>query len=95
MSGVLQEPDLFGHAPLGAVAPSARKRDPIASGYAAVPGTGPQGETCKSCRHLVRRQWGKTYLKCGLMRDYWTKGSGSDIRARAAACRRWEAEAQA
>lgn len=25
-------------------------------GYAAVPGTGPANETCKTCRYLVRKQ---------------------------------------
>jgi hypothetical protein len=33
----------------------------------------------------------KTYLKCELMKAYWTGGAGSDIKARAPACRRWEA----
>jgi hypothetical protein len=67
------------------------RKTPVPAGYAALPGTGPEGETCGSCRHLYRRQYAKTYLKCGLMQPYWTGGHGSDIRAKAPACRRWEA----
>ena len=59
-------------------------------GYAAPPGTGPEGETCKSCRHIYRNQMSKTYLKCVLNRASWTGGPGSDIRASSPACRKWE-----
>lgn len=59
-------------------------------GHAAMPGTGPKGETCKSCGHLARIQYAKEYLKCGLMHAYWTGGEGTDVRAGDAACRRWE-----
>lgn len=61
-------------------------------GYAAVPGTGPKNETCKTCRHLVRKQMANTYLKCGLMRAYWTGGAGTDVKANSPACARWEAQ---
>jgi hypothetical protein len=60
-------------------------------GHAAVPGTGPAGETCGSCEHLVRKTMSKTYLKCGIMVAYWTGGEGTDVRAGDAACRRWMA----
>lgn len=63
-------------------------------GYAAPPGTGPAGETCKSCKHLTRKIMSGTFLKCGLMRAYWTGGYGTDVLSRAAACRRWEAKAE-
>lgn len=61
-----------------------------AKGYAAKPGTGPEGETCKSCRHLRRHRMAKTYLKCALMAAHWTSGPGSDVRAGSPACVRWE-----
>src|SRR5690606_36519054 len=61
------------------------------TGHAWLPGTGPKGETCRTCKHYVIRQWAGTYRKCDLMRDHWTKGPGSDIRARDAACKKWEA----
>lgn len=61
-----------------------------AKGYAMKPGTGPAGETCGSCAHLVRKSMSKTYLKCGLARAIWTGGHGSDVLARSPACGKWE-----
>ncbi len=72
-----------------------RKQKSKQHGHAAVPGTGPDGETCVSCRHLHRNKAVKTYLKCALMRAYWTGGYGTDVRAKDPACRRWEAKATA
>lgn len=54
------------------------------------PSTGPDGETCGSCRYLVRIQMAKTYLKCGLNRGKWTGGGKTDVRSRWKACSRWE-----
>lgn len=62
-------------------------------GYAALPGSGPEGETCRSCKHIARIEYAKTYLKCELMRSHWTGGPGTDIRAKSPACSRWEARA--
>ena len=61
-------------------------------GYAAPPGTGPEGETCGSCRHLAYVWHAKKYFKCGLMRAHWTGGAGTDVLKRAPACRNWEAK---
>lgn len=59
---------------------------------AARSGTGPPGETCRSCRHCCRLPHAsKTFLKCGLCERQWTHGPGSDIRARWPACKFWEA----
>ena len=69
-----------------------RKKPRTPRGYAALPGTGPDGETCKSCEHIVRLAYGKVYRKCGLMEHIWTGGPRSDILAGAPACRRWEAK---
>ena len=88
-------PDLFGDGP--AMTPEQRKklfpksRAPSPRGYAAPPGTGPEGETCGSCAHHVIRQFAKDYHKCALMRTYWTGGGATDIRVRSPACKRWEA----
>lgn len=60
--------------------------------YAATPGTGPDGETCGSCRHLVRKQLANIYRKCGLCRPWWTGGGATDVKARSPACSRWEAQ---
>ena len=62
-------------------------------GYAAFPGTGPEGETCKTCRHIYRNEMAKTYLKCGLMRSTWTGGAATDIKAGWPACSKWEKRA--
>lgn len=33
-------------------------------GYAATPGSGPENETCRTCKHIVHKTMAKTYLKC-------------------------------
>ena len=60
------------------------------TGYAATPGTGPQGETCKTCQHLYRKRMAGTYLKCSLMEAVWTGGGATDVKAGSPACARWE-----
>ena len=59
-------------------------------GYVSMPGTGPAGETCKTCQHIVRMVRARAYLKCDLNRARWTHGGASDIRANSPACNRWE-----
>lgn len=86
------ELDLFG-APILSPEPVANsdKRKPTKpNGYAAPPGTGPAGETCKTCEHYSGRRLSKIYRKCGLVRERWTGGPGTDIFARSPACRYWE-----
>ncbi len=61
-----------------------------ACGYAAVPGTGPAGETCKTCRHAYAVEFARRYWKCDRIRP--TRGLGTDIRLKAPACRRWQAK---
>ena len=93
----MSTPTLFELEPeMDASLTKARKglREPIPRGYAALPGTGPEGETCKSCAHLTHRILSRPYIKCGLMKSYWTGGRGSDILARAPACKRWEKREQ-
>ena len=62
------------------------------AGYAATPGTGPTGETCKSCKHYSghRTRPGTMFRKCGLMESIWTHGPGTDIKAGSPACSKWE-----
>ena len=89
--------DLFGQPdtqrePTAPGTPQKRKT-PKANGYAARPGSGPQGETCGTCQHLVRVAGGnKSYRKCGFARAKWTHGPGSDIQSRAPACLMWQGE---
>jgi hypothetical protein len=78
--------DLFGEV---VIEPVERKSTP-ARGYVSPPGTGPEGETCKSCRHVVRRTCSRVYYKCGLARSIWTRGRGSDILMGSPACEKWE-----
>jgi hypothetical protein len=75
---------------------SEAKRKPTQpKGYAAQPGTGPAGETCKTCAHRrsTGSACGRVYWKCGLMEAHWTGGPGTDIRMRSPACRHWEKDA--
>lgn len=52
-------------------------------------GSGPEGETCKSCDHSQRHAGGTKYFwKCGLVKP--THGPGTDIRLKWAACRFWK-----
>jgi hypothetical protein len=87
--------DLFGLAAGPALTPKQRRklkgdgRNP--RGHAWTPGTGPDGETCRTCRHIARQQFARTYLKCGLNKTAWTHGAASDIRAKDPACKKWEA----
>lgn len=67
-------------------------RNPV-KGYAARPGTGPPGETCRSCRYSAPHGHGtRTFWKCDLVRP--TSGPGTDIRLKSPACARWQAPEQ-
>ena len=67
------------------------RKPTVPKGYAAPPGTGPQGETCKTCKHKAApTQTARVYWKCRMMIDSWTGGPGTDIRMRSPACRHWE-----
>jgi hypothetical protein len=79
--------DLFGEVP---PSPPRVSRAGLAHGYVAPPGTGPAGETCRSCAFLYRNQLAKTYLKCWLNRGKWTGGHYSDVLARSPACMKWQ-----
>lgn len=68
-----------------------KRSTPLPKGHAGKPGSGPAGETCGSCRHLARFRYSKTYLKCRLLEKQWTHGPGTDVRAKDAACLKWEA----
>lgn len=61
--------------------------------YAALPGTGPAGETCGSCANLSGHTMSRRYRKCALTRARWTGGPGSDVKVRSPACSKWKAKA--
>lgn len=76
--------DLFGQAVAEPV------KNPV-KGYPRPPGTGPAGQTCKTCQFLCRlKPHRKVYLKCLMNERRWTNGPGSDIRAGSPACALWE-----
>lgn len=78
--------DLFGNPLTERVSHGTRP-----SGHAARPGSGPKGQMCGTCGHCVRvGGHNRAYLKCALMRSYWTNGPGSDIRGKDAACREFK-----
>jgi hypothetical protein len=86
-------PDLFGEmtaAPMPAAIGEKKRRVTQPKGYAAPPGTGPKGETCRTCIHKYTRQMGGSYIKCLLVKARWTGGPGTDIKASAPACRYWD-----
>ncbi len=57
-------------------------------GYIYHPGTGPEGETCGSCRHICK---GRRWHKCALNKARWTRSRGSDVLVKSPACKYWEA----
>lgn len=77
------QPELFSVDEVG-------ERKPLPKGgYPARPGSGPEGETCKTCRHYcVVPYHGKAYRKCALVE--WTHGPGTDIKSSSPACLHWE-----
>lgn len=87
--------DLFGLMDLPPMTAAERRRKVAqarnrAKGYAALPGTGPEGERCKTCKHLAIRWMARTYFKCGLMRGVWSGTRSTDVLVNSPACRRWE-----
>ena len=85
--------DLFGLAAGPILTPSERKRltrSKPAGLYAAIPGSGPEFETCGTCVNLYRKVMGKTYLKCKLTQAKWTGGGGTDVKAKSPACSKWQ-----
>lgn len=89
----MNQPDLFQidrPPPIATPASGCKK----IAGTAAKPGTGPFGETCKTCAHyVVTRPGAGKYRKCGLMRQHWTGGPGTDIKASYPACKFWASAA--
>lgn len=64
----------------------AKRRQP--KGNPSPIGSGPAGETCRTCVHSYCRSFAKTYWKCA--RTKATSGPGSDIRLKWQACSQWQ-----
>ena len=95
MAEELQAVDLFGQVLPAQTPEKGRRRSTPPNGYYAPPGTGPAGETCKSCKHSIgMRSYSnkKRWYKCERADKKWTHGRGSDILIKSPACSGWEAE---
>lgn len=66
-----------------------KRKTPATAGYAWQIGSGPKGETCKTCKHATR--FGR-YSKCSVVKARWSHGRKTDILLKAPACKFWEAE---
>lgn len=90
--------DLFGNPIADKTLPrpsqAKKRRDETPRGYAGTPGRGPAGHYCRDCRHLVRKHMAGTFLKCFLLRNIWTSGPKTDIRAKSPACENWAPKQQ-
>lgn len=75
----------------GMPAPSKRAKY-RAGGTPAPQGSGPEGETCATCRELFcwRPRASRRYYKCKIIQDRWTNSYGTDIRLKFRACRYWK-----
>lgn len=76
---------------MGVIPP--RRKPTVKNGYAAPPGTGPSGQTCKGCAHkrsMVSQGGSKRFIKCELRAATWTHGPGTDILASTPACNKFE-----
>lgn len=64
----------------------------VRGGYAARPGTGPESETCRTCKHScpLEVSSGHRFWKCVIGKGL-TYSETSDIRLKSPACRKWEA----
>jgi hypothetical protein len=72
------------------------QRFPIARrGHASMPGSGPQGETCRTCEHGHKRNTGYGFVEfCALTQAMATKRGQSAIALRDPACAKWTAKGQ-
>lgn len=70
------------------------RKPTVKNGYAAQPGTGPEGMTCRGCKHktTLSNTGSKSWIKCELRRSTWTGGEGTDIKASSPACSKFEAK---
>jgi hypothetical protein len=88
-----RQPDMLGgkDVPASRLKRGRGARLPVArEGWAARPGSGPEGETCGSCLHCDPRHFRKTYYKCAARPgDHWKGGRKTDIRPLDPACEKW------
>lgn len=88
MSEEVTTRDLFGNEVSIKFGDAVKKKRDVARGSAAPIGSGPAGETCKTCVHSYAHRMAGTYWKCDLVKP--THGPATDIRLKWAACSRFE-----
>lgn len=83
---------IFGGSEPARAQSTGRLYTPKPNGYAAQPGTGPEGETCGTCTHCRQRTArGKHYYKCGRMLAAWNRDRSTDVLLKSPACSRFDA----
>jgi len=83
--------NLFGEVVTEPENRATRRKKHQANGYAAPPGSGPTGETCKTCINAHNLPRGaRSYWKCLCVKP--THGTGTDIRLKSPACRYWRSQ---
>lgn len=93
------EKDLFGKTITDMEKVFGAKESPLkgrklVTAYPAEPGTGPSGETCKTCKFKVKIRMGGVWYKCEKMRPHWSCSARTDIKMRSAACSYFEGRSQ-
>ena len=85
--------DLLGDEVRVPVTPApGKRREPTPAGYYAPPGTGPTGETYKSCEYsYLKGGVAGRYFNCRKALAKWTGGRKTDILLRSPGCSGWEA----
>lgn len=88
--------DLFGVV-IQETTQASPKKKLVANGYPKPPGSGPAGETCKTCefKHRIQIRSGKGFWKClkfhsPQTQHQWSGCISSDIRLKSPACSFWE-----
>lgn len=64
------------------VGPKPKRNPTVPKGYAALPGTGPEGKTCRDCQHkqTMSNTGAKSWIKCVLMKAAWTSAADQHSR---------------
>jgi len=88
---IASQPDLFDIGERLSEPTEAEPRPPLDRCTPALSGTGPENQTCRSCKNKTATfsGSGKRFLKCEVMRRHWTHGGATDIKARWDACSHW------
>lgn len=66
-------------------------RSAKANGYAARPGSGPEGQTCGTCANCAVRELANRHVfKCRLLVRSWSACRSTDVLKSSPACKHWQ-----